>query len=271
MNAAFLTTVRYAHALHYGKGDLIPRLFCLTSLLLLLSFAFAQADQRALELLGATEPLDTQALNTLRMTMNITSFEPSGAVELRAKQHLVMDVAERRFYMEIYFDHELAFRYAYDQGEAFTQSFGLGDSEVRRVPEEQAKQLGDMLEAIQLDPTNLYPVDYDTATYDGVQRYAGLVEGEQVTVTVGVPAGMAGELGESIQTRLIFDGEENLVATVQVNPEGGLTLTTIGDFVEIEGHFAMSGLTFYALEGDESVLQSEMRFTNLTFSSSTTH
>ncbi len=241
--------------------------FTLFLLALLISPAFAQADERALELLEPAEQAEPLDLDTLRMTINMTNYTPEGNAEFTAKIRLVMDFIGRRVYQEMYFDEALTLRFAYDQGEAFMQSFfpGEDESEIRPLPAEQAGQLGEMLETVQFDPANLYPVDYDTATYDGVQSYAGLVRGEQVTVTMGVPAAVASTMGESIEVHLIFSDDNTLVASVQTTPEAAKTLTVLGEYREVRGHTIMSGMTMYTLEDDQATLQTEMSFTNLEF------
>lgn len=242
--------------------------FCVTlALLISLTPAFAQTDGRALELLGAAEQFEPLDLDTLRMTIHMTNYRPDGEVEVDAKMHTVMDLEGRRLYQEMYFDGELALRSALNQSKMFTQSFGFGEEavEVAPLPAEQAEQLGAMMETLQFDPASLYPVDYDTATYDGVQSYAGLARGEQVTVTMGVPEAMSSFTGETIKTRLIFGEDETLVATVQTLPETGTLLSVFGEYLELDNRFVMSGLTTYLLEGSRATLQYEMSFTHLAF------
>lgn len=244
-------------------------LFRLTLFLLalLISPAFAQTDERALELLNAAEQTEPLDLDTLRMTLNMTNYTPEGDAEFTAKIRVVMDLTGRRVYQEMYFDEALTLRFTYDQGEAFMQSFypGEEESEIRSLPAEQVEQLGEMLETIQFDPANLYPVDYDTATYDGVQSYANLITGEQVTVTVEVPAAVAPVTGQSIETRLIFGDDETLIATVQETPDAGTLLTVIEEYLERENRIIMSGMTMYTLEEEEATLWAKTRFTNLAF------
>lgn len=237
-------------------------------LTLLASFACAQTDERALELLGAAEQPQQPDLMTVRVTLDTTNYEPDGEVSFEMRQYTVIDVENRRMYLETYFDGTLAIRFTYNQGEAFMQSFypdDGDDSEIEPVPAEQVEQLGDMLETIQFEPTSLYPVDYETATYDGVQSYANLVVGEQVTVTVDVPAAAAPATSQSVETRLIFGDDETLIATVQETPDVGTLLTVMGEYLERENRTVMSDMTTYTLAEEEATLWARMSFTNLAF------
>ena len=242
---------------------LSPLRISLTLLVLLTSFVFAQADERALELLGAAEQFSAQPTpDRVRMTMKITYVEEDESFEL--KQHVVMDLANRRIYSEMYFDRELSMRFVYTEGEASLQTLDFGDGEIEPFPVEETEQLGEMLGKLQFDPASLYPVDYEGATYDGVKRYADLVEGEQVTVTISLPTALA-PTGEPVETRFIFDKAGMIVATIQTMPDAGTLLSIIGEFTELDGHFIMSGMTIYKLTEDKATLYAKMRFSNIAF------
>lgn len=222
--------------------------------LLLAPRATAQPDARALKLLqglAAHDPLAGETIETLEMVM-IMVLEDRGGVVTRTRN--VVDVAGRRALMET------------DLGDGQRTTVRVADGSVRMhvgdeeipLPQGMAAAFDSFFEP----PTAAFdPLDLD-ATYDGVRAYAGLVEGEQVTVrNHSLLLGMDDVVPESeriTDAAYLFDAEGRLLAIVY--EAAGETMLMLIDEPLTPGVAAWPATTTYRLgpDGPERVMR--MRF-----------
>ena len=204
---------------HLGRSRTLPVLV----LLVLLSAGLvagqvgAQIDERARELLEAHRPqAEVTDYRTVQQIVLITMYDDDGTVDWAVRVQIALDFENHRMSMVNFRDNELNFKVVYADGESLVYS---PDTGIR--PYAFAGQ--DETYAQFLDQRTVNPFEgIEAATYDGFHSYAGLVAGEQVTITEGfldLP-------GANVRPfKLLFDEPGVLVASVVEPPEIGTVIT----------------------------------------------
>jgi hypothetical protein len=176
--------------------------------------AAAQVDDRARALLEGLQPPAGETIDTLDQVMHMTVFAGGGEQEVRTRT--IVDYVGERAAIETEVGPDMVATMVFSDGQA---RMVVGGMSLPLPP-----TMSDAFDGIfDRAPEDLL-ADGATATYDGVQAYGDLVEGEQVTVTGG--SLVAGVDGSDV-SRYVFDDEGRLLAVVVDSDEG--TLVTVFD------------------------------------------
>ena len=176
------------------------------------AFASAQVDERARVLLDGLRPPAGETVETLQQ---VTVMVLHGQDDFEVRTRSVFDYVNERAAIET----EIA------PGMAGTVI--VADGQVRMVmggfsvplPGAVADAFADVFD---VDPADPYG-EGTVATYDGVQSYGGVLEGEQVTVR-GAGAGAIAGVEADDESRLIFDGAGRLLGVVVDSDDGQMAI-----------------------------------------------
>ncbi len=165
----------------------------------------------------------------------------------------VMDVPKRRMYVEMSLpdDNKTITRYSNGKG-TITMSMA-GETITQDFPESAGAQLEKLFDNI-LANQLLLPENYEVLSCDGIQTYAGLIEGEQITVRGDVP-----NLG-NLEMRVIINQEQQVFGSIMNVPPFGQTLSLIKGFGAVAGEIPKRvETTMYTLGGDAATLTMTMQ------------
>ncbi|MBA2666547.1 MAG: hypothetical protein H0U69_05880 [Trueperaceae bacterium] len=176
-----------------------------------LPFAFAQVDERARTLLEGLQPASDMVVDTLDqvMVMTIDAMGEEGTVRTRT----IIDYVGERAAIDTELAPGMSARIIIMDGQARMSMSGM----MMPLPAVMAETFDGIFDR---DTSDML-ADGATATYDGVRSYGGLVEGQQVTVSGSTP--FAG-VEASEESRLLFDGDGNLLAIVVDSSEGEMLM-----------------------------------------------
>ena len=210
-----------------------------------LSAAGAQECASLLENLTPTATFDTAEMNS---TSLIYTDGQTSALDT----HQVVDFKNRRLYQEATLPEmgKMVLRYA--DGQASMQMPGTDLS--LPAPPQVSQQLEATLDSA-FGMQGALPQDYEIVSCDGVQSYAGLVEGEQVTLEMELPAA----LGEGkTELKMLFGENGQPVGSYTDIPQFGSTLTVYETY-ELDDAGVLQKMVFkvYQLTGDEASLMSD--------------
>lgn len=193
------------------------RLACLVATLVLttLQLAAAQVDDRARALLEGFQTPTGEVVDTLDQVMVMTIFV--GGDEQVVRTRTIIDYVGERAAIDTEVAPGMSARVIIVGGQARMEMAGM------QLP--MPPMMADAFDGIFERDTSGILEDGAVATYDGVQAYGGLVEGEQVTITGPTPiAGIEG----ADETRMLFDPQGRLLAVVVETGEG-LMLTVFDE------------------------------------------
>jgi hypothetical protein len=212
-----------------------------------LGLASAQVDDRARALLEGLQPPAGETIETLDQVMTMTIYQGDDEpTEVRTRT--VVDYAGERAAIET------------EVGPGMVATMVLADGQARMVMNGMSLPLpaamsGSFEGIFDRAPEDLL-AEGATATYDGVQAYGDLLEGEQVTVTgASLVAGVDG----SDVSRYVFDDEGRLAGMVVDTDEG--TLVTVFDEPFSGSPVVGRSATMYRLDGAGGA----ERFATMTF------
>lgn len=182
------------------------RLFLALLLASTLAVAAAQVDERARTLLEGLVPPAGETVDTLQQVMVMTLHQQN---ETEVRTSSIIDYVNRRAAIET------------EVGPGMVATVVIADGQTRMVLGGMAlplpPALGDSFDDVfDRDPGEAFP-EGSVATYDGVQAYGNLVEGEQVTVRG--PSLVAG-VDDTEEARYLFDGDGRLLAVLVESDEG---------------------------------------------------
>jgi hypothetical protein len=183
-----------------------PSVVITVCLALFVSFAAAQIDDRARALLEGIQPSPGEAVETLQQVMVMTLHQ-QGDMEVRTKT--VIDYVNQRAAIETEISPGMVATIIVADGQVRMAMGGMS----LPLPAAIGDEFADMFDVDPNDPL----AGIESATYDGVQSYGDLAEGEQVTVRGAVA--VAG-VDDTEVARYLFDGQGLLVAVVVDSPDG---------------------------------------------------
>jgi hypothetical protein len=183
-----------------------PSVLITVCLALFVSFAAAQIDDRARALLEGIQPSPGEAVETLQQVMVMTLHQ-QGDMEVRTKT--VIDYVNERAAIETEISPGMVATIIVADGQVRMAMGGMS----LPLPAAIGDEFADMFDVDPNDPL----AGIESATYDGVQSYGDLAEGEQVTVRGAVA--VAG-VDDTEVARYLFDGQGLLVAVVVDSPDG---------------------------------------------------
>jgi hypothetical protein len=181
---------------------------------LLVSFAAAQIDDRARSLLEGIQPAPGETVETLQQVMVMTLHQ-QGDMEVRTKT--VIDYVNERAAIETEISPGMVATIVVADGQVRMAMGGMS----LPLPAAIGDEFADMFDADPNDPL----AGIESASYDGVQSYGDLAEGEQVTVRGAVA--IAG-VDDAEVARYLFDGQGRLVAVV-VDSSDGMVLSVFDE------------------------------------------
>lgn len=148
------------------------------------------------------------------ISSTVYSGEQSNTVDI----YQLIDMAGERIYQETTLPGMGDITLRFVGGEATMQMAGMDMA--LPVPPQLQTQLEQTLTGA-FDQQGMVPSNYDIVSCDGQQSYAGLVTGEQITVTAGLPetAGGASEI------RFLFNEDGHLAGSLMDLPQLGQTLS----------------------------------------------
>ncbi len=173
---------------------------------LLVSFAAAQIDDRARALLEGIQPAPGEAVDTLQQVM-VMILHQQGDMEVRTRT--VIDYVNERAAIETEISPGMVATIIVADGQVRMAMGGMS----LPLPAAIGDEFADMFDADPNDPL----AGIESASYDGVQSYGDLAEGEQVTVRGAVA--VAG-VDDTEVARYLFDGEGRLAAVVVDSSDG---------------------------------------------------
>ena len=185
-----------------------PSVLITVCMAMLVSFAAAQIDDRARALLEGIAPSQGEVVETLQQVMVMTLHQ-QGDMEVRSST--VIDYVTKRAAIETEISPGMVATIIVADGQVRMAMGGMS----LPLPAAVGDEFADMFDADPNDPL----AGIESASYDGVQRYGDLVEGEQVTVrgTVAVAG-----VDDTEVARYLFDGQGLLLAIVVDSPEGAI-------------------------------------------------
>lgn len=185
-----------------------PSVLITVCMAMLVSFAAAQIDDRARALLEGIAPSQGEVVETLQQVMVMTLHQ-QGDMEVRSST--VIDYVTKRAAIETEISPGMVATIIVADGQVRMAMGGMA----LPLPAAVGDEFADMFDADPNDPL----AGIESASYDGVQRYGDLVEGEQVTVrgTVAVAG-----VDDTEVARYLFDGQGLLLAIVVDSPEGAI-------------------------------------------------
>ena len=217
---------------------------CLLAFLILLSLhAYAQECAYLLE-----NARPSVTFENLEQTVSSTVYagEQSNTVDI----YQLIDMSGERIYQETTLPGMGDITLRFVDGEATMQMAGM-DMALPVPPALQA-QLEQTLSGA-FEQQGMVPSNYDIVSCDGPQSYAGLVEGEQITVTATLPE-MAGGTSEM---RFLFSPEGQLVGSLMDIPQLGETLSVFEAY-DMDSNNVPTTINFKMYQlGDEPALFSE--------------
>jgi hypothetical protein len=165
----------------------------------------------------------------------------------------VMDVPKRRMYMEMSLPDDNKTITRYSDGKGIITMIMAGETITQDFPEAAGAQLEKLFDNI-LANQFLLPENYEVLSCDGTQNYAGLIEGEQITVRGDVP-----NLG-NLEMRVIIDQKQQAFGSIMNIPQFGQTLSLMKGFGTVAGEMPKRiETTMYKLEGDAATLTMTMQ------------
>jgi hypothetical protein len=191
-----------------------PSVLITLCIALLVSVAAAQIDDRARELLEGIQPAQGETVDTLQQVMVMTLHQ-QGDMEVRTRT--VIDYVNERAAIETEISPGMVATIIVADGQVRMAMGGMS----LPLPAAIGDEFADMFDADPNDPL----AGIESATYDGVQSYGDLAEGEQVTVRGAVA--VAG-VDDSEVARYLFDGQGRLVAVV-VDTSDGVILSVFDE------------------------------------------
>lgn len=183
-----------------------PSVFIAVCAALLVSFAAAQIDDRARSLLEGIQPSPGEAVETLQQVMVMTLHQQG---DMAVRTSTIIDYVTKRAAIETEISPGMVATIIVADGQVRMAMGGMS----LPLPAAIGDEFADMFDADPNDPL----AGIDSASYDGVQSYGDLAEGEQVTVRGAVA--VAG-VDDSEVARYLFDGQGLLVAVVVDSPDG---------------------------------------------------
>jgi hypothetical protein len=211
----------------------------------MVSVAFAQ--DLACESLFASYPKPTVELTSVEQTINSTSTVNGQTMDAAISQ--VVDYTNRRIYQEMSMaGNNMVLRYSDGKG-SMAMKMGEETMDVPMPPESVTA-----LEAIfDQGVTQGLPENYTVISCDGQQSYAGLLEGEQVTISSTVPS-----MGE-VTSKIIFGAEGKVNGSISEIPGQGEVLMVFENMVVDEANVptAMT-MSMYQLQGETATPFSTM-------------
>lgn len=222
-----------------------PLALVVLGLLISLGFAFAQVDDRARELLEGLQPPAGEVVDTVDQVMRMTIYQ--GGTEQEVRTRTIIDFVGERAAIET------------EMAPGMVATLVLVDGEVRMMMGGMAlpmpAAMSDAFVGIfERNPDDLF-AEGATASYDGMQAYGDLVEGEQVTLT---GPGLVAGVEQSDASRYLFDDQGRLLAVVVETGDG--SMVTVFDEAFMGSPAVGRSATMYLLgaEGEE-------RFATMTF------
>jgi hypothetical protein len=192
-------------------------------------------------------------LETVEARMTTTTQPSQEAESVTTTIYQVMDAVNRRIYMEMSLpdNNKTITRYAGGKG---TITMMIADEAITSpFPQEASGQLEKLFDNI-LGNQFLLPENYEVISCDGVQEYAGLIKGEQITVRGDIP-----NLG-NLEMHVIIDKEQQLFGSVMDMPQLGQTLSVMKDFNTEPGEMPKHvEINIYSLETNTATLTTTMQ------------
>jgi hypothetical protein len=205
----------------------------------MVSVAFAQ--DLACESLFANYPKPTVELTSLEQTINSTSTVNGQTADATISQ--VIDYTNRRIYQDMTMQgNNIVMRYSDGKG-SMAMKMGEETMDMDMPPESVTA-----LEAIfDQGIAQGLPENYTVVSCDGQQAYAGLLEGEQVTVSSTVPT-----MGE-VASKIIFGAEGKVNGSISEIPGQGEVLMVFENMVVDDANIPTSmTMSMYQLQGDNA-------------------
>lgn len=194
------------------------------------------------------------AVNFENLEQSVSSTVYSGEQSNTVDIYQVIDLAGERMYQETTMPGmgEITLRFV--DGAATMQMAGM-DVDLP-VPPALQTQLEQTLSGA-FEQQGMVPSNYDIVSCDGLQSYAGLVEGEQITVTATLPE-MAGGTSEM---RFLFGPEGQLVGSLMDIPQLGETISVFEAY-DLDSNNVPTTINFKMYQlSDEPALFSETSVT----------
>jgi len=171
-------------------------------------------DERALELLRALTapadtPTDTNALETFDYTLRYSIYSDRTAKAADTRVRFAVDVGRRRLYTESVVGRTTNTKLIYKDGQA--TAYDLRAGETFTPPEELVAPFTKWFEQARLP--HIRAQDLNKARYNGVKRYGGLVQGEEVEVTAVLPDFLGTSLGR-VRVKLLFNRRGDHLASI---------------------------------------------------------
>jgi hypothetical protein len=209
---------------------------------LFISFlTLASAQNMACESLFANYPKPTVEMTSMEST--ITSNMTMNGQEVNSNIAQVIDYSNRRMYQTIdAMGQEIVMTYANGAG---SMQMKMGEETMDMpVPEESLAALEG---AFDQGLVQGLPENYTIISCDGSQAYAGLLEGEQVTVESDIP-GMG-----KMTSKIIFAADGKTAGAISTIPNQGEMLIVFDEMTLDEANVPTTlAMSMYQLQGDSA-------------------
>jgi hypothetical protein len=209
--------------------------------LLISLFTLASAQDMACESLFANYPKPTVEMTSMEST--ITSNMTMNGQEVNSNIAQVIDYTNRRMYQTID---------AMGQVIVMTYANGAGSMQMK-VGEESmdmpvpAESLSALESAFDQGIVQGLPENYTIISCDGPQAYAGLLEGEQVTVESDIPG-----IGKTT-SKIIFAADGKTAGAISTVPNQGEMLIVFDEMTLDEANVPTTlAMSMYQLQGDNA-------------------
>lgn len=221
-----------------------PSVLIVVAAALLMSAAAAQIDDRALALMEGIQAGQDEQIDTVQMVM-VMIMHTQGDSEVRTET--IVDYVNERAAIES------------EVSPGMVLTVVVADGQIRMVMDGESIPLPDaMVDAFagmfDVDP-NAALDGIESATYDGVQSYGGLVEGEQVTISGSF---LIAGIDDMESARFLFDGDGFLLAALVDSPEG--VILSVYDEPMTGSTAVGSNMTMYLETASGYELYASMRF-----------
>lgn len=204
------------------------------------------------ELMTQSLPAPTIKLETLETRITSTTQPDKNTEAITTTIYQVMDTVNRRIYMEMSLPDNAKTITKYSAGKGTITMTILDETITSPFPAETGAQLEKLFDNI-LSNQLLLPENYEVLSCDGIQEYAGLIQGEQITVRGDIP-----NLG-NLEMRVIIDKDQQLFGSIMDMPQLGQTLSIIKGFNTTPGEMPKHiEVTIYSLEANIATLTTTM-------------
>jgi hypothetical protein len=202
-------------------------------------FTLVRAQDLACESLFANYPKPTVELTSLEQTINSTATINGQTTDSTISQ--VVDYTNRRIYQDMTMQgNNIVMRYSDGKG---SMAMKMGEETMDMdMPPESATALEAIFDQ---GVAQGLPENYTIVSCDGRQSYAGLLEGEQVTVSSTVPS-----VGE-ITSKIIFGTDGKTSGSISTIPGQGEMLIVFENMTVDEANVPTSiTMSTYQLQGE---------------------